>query len=105
MDPGAYEEPENEDIFTNRPPTPAQAQVLDAITDAMKRTDAVIMSLPPSRFRSAARSKLEECSMWAKKATVFTVHGEPASAAPGTMDPAQVGYPPPPLTANPRDLP
>jgi hypothetical protein len=62
-----------EDLFTNRPPTPEQAEVLDAITAQMIATADLFDALPPSRFRSLALTKLEECSMWAKKATVFTV--------------------------------
>lgn len=54
-----------EDLFTNRSPTPAQGMVLER--------------LPSSRFRSLAMTKLEECSMWAKKATMFGVGSEPSS--------------------------
>lgn len=66
------EYPTMDDLFTNRPPTPAQADVLDRITEAMLATAAVIDELPSSRFRSLAMTKLEECSMWAKKGCVFT---------------------------------
>lgn len=62
-----------EDLFTNRPPTPEQAKILDAITEQMLATGAVLEeNLPSSRYRSLAMTKLEECSMWAKKATIFT---------------------------------
>jgi hypothetical protein len=61
------------DLFTNRPPTPEQAEILDAITEQMLATAEVIERLPESRFRSLAMTKLEETSMWAKKATIFTV--------------------------------
>lgn len=61
------------DLFTNRTPTPEQADVLDQITDAMLDVADVLQELPDSRFKSLAMTKLEECSMWAKKATVFTV--------------------------------
>jgi hypothetical protein len=64
---------EHGDLFTNRPPTPEQAEILDSITAIMLETSLVIESLPVSRFRSLAMTKLEECSMWAKKACVFTV--------------------------------
>lgn len=64
------------DLFTNKTPTEQQAVVLDAITDAMLDAADVLESLPSSRFRSLAMTKLEECSMWAKKATVFTVGEE-----------------------------
>lgn len=69
------------DLFTNRPPTPEQARILDQITEQMLDTAQLIETLPPSRFRSLAMTKLEECSMWAKKATVFTV--EPFNAPTG----------------------
>ena len=62
----------SDDLFTNRPPTGAQGAKLDEITEAMKAAAFVIESLPVSRFRSLAMTKLEEVSMWAKKATVFT---------------------------------
>lgn len=63
---------EADDLFTNRPPTPEQAEVLDEITEQMLATVELLRRLPESRFRSIAMTKLEECSMWAKKATVFT---------------------------------
>ena len=66
------------DLFTNRPPNEAQAAKLDEITAMMLETSLVIESLPGSRFRSLALTKLEECSMWAKKATVFTYEVEEA---------------------------
>lgn len=66
------------DLFTNRPPTEAQAEVLDRITQNMLETAGELeWLLPPSRFRSLAMTKLEECSMWAKKAAVFTVEERP----------------------------
>lgn len=68
------------DLFTNRPPNESQAVMLDEITATMLATAAVIERLPNSRFKSLAFTKLEECSMWAKKATVFTVDVEPLSA-------------------------
>lgn len=64
---------EPDDLFSNRPPTPEQAEVLDEITEQMLATAELLKRLPESRFRSIAMTKLEECSMWAKKATVFTV--------------------------------
>ena len=74
------------DLFTNRAPNGAQASMLDAITGQMQDTARLIDELPNSRFKSLALTKLEECSMWAKKATVFTfaVETEDAgAAAPG----------------------
>jgi hypothetical protein len=61
------------DLFTNRAPTEVQAKILDQITAQMIETAELLEALPNSRFRSLALTKLEECSMWAKKATVFTV--------------------------------
>ena len=61
------------DLFTNRPPTPEQGEMLDDITAAMKAVEETLSTLPNSRFKSLAMTKLEECSMWAKKATVFTL--------------------------------
>lgn len=64
-----------EDVFTNRAPTPNQAAALDAITEQMIATAETLDNLPSSRYKSLALTKLEECSMWAKKAAVFTVEG------------------------------
>jgi hypothetical protein len=67
-------QPDYGDLFTNRPPTQEQAAVLDELTAEFLRLAAVIeTALPPSRFRSLSMTALEECSMWAKKGTVFTV--------------------------------
>jgi len=74
------------DLFTNRAPNGDQAVLLDRITAEMIAVSEVIATLPDSRFKSLALTKLEECSMWAKKATVFTfaVETEDAeAAAPG----------------------
>ena len=70
-----------EDLFTNRTPTEKQAEMLDDITAQMITTAALIYDLPNSRFRALALTKLEECSMWAKKATVFTYGVETEAAA------------------------
>lgn len=64
---------EREDLFTNRPPSPTQAETLDKITAGMLTLDELLDELlPDSRFKSLTKTKLEECSMWAKKAAVFT---------------------------------
>lgn len=61
-----------EDLFTNRSPNETQADALDQLTDQMNSTHALLVSLlPDSRERSLAITKLEECSMWAKKGVVF----------------------------------
>jgi len=61
-----------EDLFSNRTPNPVQAAMLDEITAQMLETYTMLEKLPNSRHRALAMTKLEECSMWAKKATVFT---------------------------------
>jgi hypothetical protein len=61
------------ELFTNRPPNEHQAEILDQITQVMiEAGDQVVELLPDSRYRSLAMTKLEEASMWAKKACVFT---------------------------------
>lgn len=60
------------DLFTNRPPNLEQKWLLDRITEEMHSVAGTIGMLPDSRFKSLAMTKLEECSMWAKKACVFT---------------------------------
>ena len=75
-----------EDLFTNRAPTEDQAEMLDEITRQMLNVSDCLYQLPPSRFRSLALTKLEECSMWAKKATVFTYGVDPADAEAGASD-------------------
>jgi len=72
-----------EDLFTNRAPTEEQGRMLDVITEEMLSVADLLYQLPPSRFRSLALTKLEECSMWAKKATVFTYGVEIGDAEEG----------------------
>lgn len=60
------------DLFTNRAPNATQAAAMDRITAGMLALEAVLAAeLTPSRFTSLALTKLEECSMWAKKSVVF----------------------------------
>jgi hypothetical protein len=77
-----------EDLFTNRTPNSVQAEMMDLITDEMLGVWDLLEQLPNSRFRSLAMTKLEECSMWAKKATVFTYavdfEAAPADASAAT---------------------
>ena len=75
-----------EDLFSNRAPNEAQGQMLDHITEEMLLASDLLHQLPPSRYRSLALTKLEECSMWAKKATVFTYGVAPADAEAGASD-------------------
>jgi len=70
-----------EDLFTNRAPNEQQAKMLDVITEEMLSISDLFAQLPASRFKSLALTKLEECSMWAKKATVFTYAVETEDAA------------------------
>lgn len=63
---------DEEDLFTNRAPNPAQATFMDFLTSEFLDMAEAIQQLPPSRFRSLAMTNLEQCSMWAKKAAVFT---------------------------------
>jgi len=60
------------DLFTNRKPTQVQATDLDEITAGMLLLyDCLEGVLPEGRFKALAMTKLEECSMWAKKSAVF----------------------------------
>ncbi len=63
----------SDDLFVNRTPTEDQGFRMDAITAGMQALAAVLEEhLPPAnRFKSLAFTKLEECSMWAKKCVVF----------------------------------
>jgi hypothetical protein len=59
-------------IFRNRTPNDEQAEDLDAITEAMENAyDRLAAILPNGRYRSLAITKLEECSMHAKKSVLF----------------------------------
>jgi hypothetical protein len=70
------------DLFTNRKPTPEQEKALDTITNGMHYAwESILLVLPPSAERTLAQRKLEECSMWAKKAAVFTIEPINAPAA------------------------
>lgn len=65
--------PNREDLFTNRPPNAEQGEALDAITAYCRDfAEALNEMLPPSRYHSLAMTKLEETSMWAKKAVLFS---------------------------------
>lgn len=63
-----------EDLFTNRKPDEFQARALDFITASMQGVADDLNAVLPvaSRYRSLALTKLEECSMWAKKAVLFS---------------------------------
>lgn len=62
------------DLFRNRTPSAAQAIALDTITGALTEAwEKIDAALPGSAEKTLAQRKLEEGSMWAKKAAVFTV--------------------------------
>lgn len=58
--------------FEYHAPTDAQIVVLQELREACKSlNDLILASVPSSRERSLAITKLEEVSMWANKAVVF----------------------------------
>lgn len=58
--------------FVYRPPTPEQTERIQFVREALHIAHEALMDgIPPSRERSLAITKLEECSMWANKAIVF----------------------------------
>lgn len=59
--------------FEYQRPTPEQVQQIETVREALKQVhDTIVGTLPPSRERSLAITKLEETSMWANKAIVFS---------------------------------
>ncbi len=57
--------------FEYQKPTDEQVAQITAVREAMKAVYDNLMSLPESRERSIAITKLEEASMWANKGIVF----------------------------------
>lgn len=57
--------------FEYQKPTDANVPVIEATREAFKVIHAHILTLPESRERSVAITKLEEASMWAIKGIVF----------------------------------
>ena len=58
-----------EETFVNREYGPAQEAADEAVRDAAKDLEAVIaLRLVPSREKSLAMTKLDECVMWASRA-------------------------------------
>lgn len=57
--------------FEYQKPTDEQVAQITAMRDAMKAVYDNLMSLPESRERSIAITKLEEASMWMNKGIVF----------------------------------
>lgn len=64
--------PEEKHPFEYQKPTPEHVQQIETVRAALKAAyDTVLETLPPSRERSLAITKLEEASMWANKGIVF----------------------------------
>ena len=60
------------DPFEYQSPTPEHVAQIQAVREACKALNTLLMTVvPPSRERSLAITKLEEVSMWANKAIVF----------------------------------
>lgn len=58
--------------FDYQRPTPEQVERIETVRQALKQAhDTILATLPPSRERSLAITKLEEASMWANKGVVF----------------------------------
>lgn len=59
--------------FEYRAPTPEQVEAIQQVREAMKALNDLLLDvIPSSRERSLAITKLEEASMWANKAIVFS---------------------------------
>lgn len=62
-----------DDLFEYHAPSAEQLQALQKLRASCKaHYDLLIATLPPSRERSLAITKLEEVSMWENKACVFS---------------------------------
>lgn len=58
--------------FEYQTPTPEHVQQITTVREALKAAhDTILATLPASRERSLAITKLEEASMWANKGIVF----------------------------------
>ncbi len=57
--------------FEYQAPTPAHIEKIMEVREQCKALHEVLLTLPPSRERSLAVTKLEETSMWANKCIVF----------------------------------
>lgn len=57
--------------FEYQKPTDEQVVVLTSVREKCKELYELILTLPESRERSLAVTKLEEASMWANKGIVF----------------------------------
>lgn len=58
--------------FEYQRPTPEQVEQIEIVREALKAAhDTILRTIPASRERSLAITKLEEASMWANKGIVF----------------------------------
>lgn len=57
--------------FEYQAPTDAHVQTITAVREKCKELYELLLTLPESRERSLAITKLEESSMWANKGIVF----------------------------------
>ena len=57
--------------FEYQSPTPEHVEQITTVRESCKALYEVLLSLPQSRERSLAITKLEEVSMWANKGIVF----------------------------------
>lgn len=62
---------ETKNPFDYQKPTDANIPVIEATRDIFKTIHKNLLSLPESRERSIAITKLEESAMWAIKGIVF----------------------------------
>lgn len=58
--------------FEYKAPTEGQVEQIKTVRDACKDLHNILLSLPESRARSLAITKLEATSMWANKGIVFS---------------------------------
>ncbi len=57
--------------FEYQAPTPEMVEKITEVRESCKDLYNILLTLPNSRLRSLALTKLEEVSMWANKAIVF----------------------------------
>ena len=69
---GKLESMEPKHPFDYQKPTPEHVAQIETVRKALKDAhDVILATIPPSRERSLAVTKLEEASMWANKGIVF----------------------------------
>ena len=62
--------------FDYHRPTTEQVEQISTIREGCKALHDLILTLPSSRERSVAITKLEEVSMWANKSVIMSNEGE-----------------------------